>query len=1077
MQARERSRKYDWMGAADLQRRAIEQLGDGINPLEEGRVIELLARSYFKGAFQSKTHEEFKERMRLAESSYDQASSRYEALGLRGLFERSKARGLFATYWLESGSQGQGETVRRCIELSDDAAMIFESRRDDRELAQTHEDTLNYLKEAFWFVSEWKQLNEILERGVDLGEKAVRSFENLGDDEDLLESLSLTVWFTTDVAFYAAQHERFRELEEMSRKLATRMRGLSHRIGEPYTVCLANEAAGLVEHFYGSTGKALELFEAAASMAETVMDSYLTAQLLILATINAFYEGFGTEDAEGRREMYGKGEALAKDALEHFMISLQADWIGQAYSWQADIHTYLALHVETDVERKKQELQRAIEIARKGVMVREVATETMSVGHTLAKALYFLSTLETDADEKERLLKEALPVREKTVRVAELVTPYSWEAGIVRNYQALIRAEQAKMEQDPSKKLELLENAASDMQRCIDVCSERARTGEMAPLAQYSEWYGDILVQLYRLSAKPEISSRAIMAYENSILYQTKAGHVSPIASLRWKIAGVHDAVGDYGGAAEVFRRASEDYRLGGTKVPALSTTFNELASYMDGWAMIEDARVHHEREQYSQASEDYEKASGLLQRTKEWSLLSKHYGACSLLEQGEASSRLEKPEPSIEAFSRAATSFQEAAADLENKVKETLAPKQRQELEEWIRISKVRERYCSGRVELEEARLLDKKGDEEASSRKYLSASQKFGALLPAAPSSQSRDEMETLMLFCEAWAKMKEAESESSPELYGIAGESFMKAQRATARKRFRILAQANASICRALEAGTRFRLTQNTQLYSEIKKHMQTAVDYYQEAGFENAADWTRATQRLFDALTYLSNAEAEIESKKKTELYHLAEKYLDLAAKLYGEAGFSKRKDEVLKHLRRVREDKQILLSPVEVLSENPAVSEAPGTPVSLVRDQAMGLERFEVASVVGNLNVSQKELGVGSSVTVELEIANVGKTAATLIKLESVAPHGFELDRENMTHRVEDNYIDMRGRRLEYLKTHEVKVALTAVRKGEFELRPRILFADEKGNYRSYEFEPTALTVKELGISGWLKGPK
>jgi hypothetical protein len=66
---------------------------------------------------------------------------------------------------------------------------------------------------------------------------------------------------------------------------------------------------------------------------------------------------------------------------------------------------------------------------------------------------------------------------------------------------------------------------------------------------------------------------------------------------------------------------------------------------------------------------------------------------------------------------------------------------------------------------------------------------------------------------------------------------------------------------------------------------------------------------------------------------------------------------------------------------------------------------------------------------------------------------------------------------MKGKRLEYLKTHEVKISMKAIRKGTFELRPRILFIDEKGNYRSYDFEPTALTVRELGISGWLRGPK
>ncbi len=49
--------------------------------------------------------------------------------------------------------------------------------------------------------------------------------------------------------------------------------------------------------------------------------------------------------------------------------------------------------------------------------------------------------------------------------------------------------------------------------------------------------------------------------------------------------------------------------------------------------------------------------------------------------------------------------------------------------------------------------------------------------------------------------------------------------------------------------------------------------------------------------------------------------------------------------------------------------------------------------------------------------------------------------------------------------------------MKAVQKGAFELRPRILYVDEKGSYRSYEFEATAVTVRELGISGWKKGER
>ena len=68
-------------------------------------------------------------------------------------------------------------------------------------------------------------------------------------------------------------------------------------------------------------------------------------------------------------------------------------------------------------------------------------------------------------------------------------------------------------------------------------------------------------------------------------------------------------------------------------------------------------------------------------------------------------------------------------------------------------------------------------------------------------------------------------------------------------------------------------------------------------------------------------------------------------------------------------------------------------------------------------------------------------------------------------------------MDLKANRLEYLKRHELKIPLKARRKGSYKLSPRIMFVDERGNYKSFEFEPVALSVRELGISGWLKGPK
>lgn len=51
----------------------------------------------------------------------------------------------------------------------------------------------------------------------------------------------------------------------------------------------------------------------------------------------------------------------------------------------------------------------------------------------------------------------------------------------------------------------------------------------------------------------------------------------------------------------------------------------------------------------------------------------------------------------------------------------------------------------------------------------------------------------------------------------------------------------------------------------------------------------------------------------------------------------------------------------------------------------------------------------------------------------------------------------------------------MSVKLKARKKGKFVFTPRIQFTDEAGEQKSLILEQVTLTVKELGIRGWLKG--
>ncbi len=115
--------------------------------------------------------------------------------------------------------------------------------------------------------------------------------------------------------------------------------------------------------------------------------------------------------------------------------------------------------------------------------------------------------------------------------------------------------------------------------------------------------------------------------------------------------------------------------------------------------------------------------------------------------------------------------------------------------------------------------------------------------------------------------------------------------------------------------------------------------------------------------------------------------------------------------------------------------------------------------------------------IGENLSIELELVNAGKGSALLTKVTEIIPKGFELAGKPEACRVEDSYINLKGKRLDPLKTEEVKLVLKPTVQGTFSLKPTVLYLDENGKYKSHEPEPVLIVVKELGIKSWLKGER
>jgi len=264
----------------------------------------------------------------------------------------------------------------------------------------------------------------------------------------------------------------------------------------------------------------------------------------------------------------------------------------------------------------------------------------------------------------------------------------------------------------------------------------------------------------------------------------------------------------------------------------------------------------------------------------------------------------------------------------------------------------------------------------------------------------------------------------------------------------------------------------------MHTAAVQYLESAAKYYVNAGLQKASEYAEATELLFDAYVHMDKAKRESDPEKKTKLYMMAEKVLQTSAGSFMKAEHPEKREQVLRLLEKVKKERELAVSLAELLHAPSIVSATTAFPTPTpTHEAAVGLEKFENADIQANIITRQKELKIGENLHLEIELVNAGKSPALLIKVTEIIPEGFDLTEKPEIYRVEDSYLNMKGKRLDPLKTEEVKLTLKPKVQGIFPIKPKILYLDENGKYKSHEPEPITITVKELGIKGWLKGEK
>jgi hypothetical protein len=1087
-QAERLEKDYDWLKAAESYEKALKLLPED-DLSRKAETYERLGYAFYRAAFQAESNDGFRQTLREAVADYGKAKEHYQKVNdpNMGRTVRCEAMIAYMGYWLAPEASEKKRLLGECWRLTEDSLRASGESGEAREYGKTYNQLSASALLRFCFEWDYQAGKKIIREVADHGEAGIKLLCTIDEPNELAKVYAKTAFALSLFACYFLDTDEKENCVRKAQGYWTKAKEASEDSAGLEMLCPVPCAHDLL--WGGGSEEALANIEKALEHGRRTRDKFIIGSALDWLAYHTAWTVVRIDDydelAKGDRGVIQYAEEAKRQYSVIAFVSPRADAV-----WIEAIHAHpsVVFFRETDLAKKHDMLERAIRAGRDALEPAETSGYPYAIMYLhlhLSANLWLFAEIESSPEEKEKLLEEAVQHGEEGSRIGEQLEPLVyWDLGQYRLNLARTKCGLADLARDPETKKSMLQAAILESENAMKLLVKEVnfqpekKTAMFRWLGYWQYLAGSWWIRLYRLTCDREHLRKAAEAFTEAIESFQKVNLTSDIAECYWKIAQAYDELDDHMASAENFCLASDSFKGAAEKIPQLKGFYEDHACYMQAWGEIEKARHHHEREEYGLAKEHFEKAAELHRSLKRWGYLEPNYSAWARVEDAEELSRKEQCEEALHAFEQAIRLFQETKKSIQENLAKIEDAEEKKVATQISEATDRRREYCKARMAIEEAKILDKKGNHSASSEKYCSAAAILQKMFQAAESEQEKRELGLILTLSRAWAKMTQAEAEGSPELYLEASKLFEEAKEFSPNERARMLALGHSRFCRALEAGTRFADTMDTALYTAATKHLEGAANYYAKAGFKNASEYAKATGLLFDAYAQVDKAKGEGDPERKAKLYAMAEKVLQTSAGAYMKAEHPEKSEQVQTLLEKVREERELATSLTEVLHAPTIVSTtAAFTTPSPTKEEAVGLERFEHADVQANIIARQKELKVGEDLDLEIELVNAGKGPAVLIKVTEVIPEGFDLSQKPEAYRVEDSYLNMKGKRLDSLKTEDVKLVLKPKVQGVFPLKPKILYLDENGKYKTHEPEPVTITVKELGIKGWLKGER
>jgi KaiC/GvpD/RAD55 family RecA-like ATPase len=1056
-ETREKEKEFNWLEAAKSYEHALISNSKSVCDVAES--WKKIGFCYSMASRQSYSLEDFKKIRVLAAGAYEKAGNFFnqeEGLIVQGMSIECFALAEYVRSWGASNSQEKDKILNKCAILSLQALEKFKKAKENLGYGRVCNLLSQCLFDRVYIATLEKDKRKFVQEGLNVSEDAISVFTKLDEKTDLILAFSLA---TLQSWYYANIGEEEKVRKEYAEK------------------CLDYSKKAL--------DLSAEVDKEMWDISSFIKDNYFKG---IASYLLAFVTDLmipGEANPTKKKRLYEDVIRYSENSIKSLLPVGQDGAIAEVYLVYPQSYSSLAREYALVPKEKLALSKMAVRIGEKGLehALRSGSTDAIASNlHSLSKAYHYYSNLEPRKHEKPELLKNSLRYRKEEIKlVQEAFTSNFWILGVGLIYAAQTETALASLETNDDQKGMLLGDAINDMSKGVPLCEKwvdsigsRTVPTLVATVAGFEDKFGSILKENYLLTEDNSNLTKAIEVYDDAAENFKKVDLPSRVAESYWKIASDLDVLGNYDRAAENFGKAFAGYKVAAKKIEQFSDFYIDYSNYMKAWSSVENAKLSHFNSDYPSAMRYYQKASSLLGQSKTWNYLSLNFYAWSILEQAEDLSKQDNSKKSIRSFENATKYLRESKKNLEEKIELINRSDEKNLVTSLIEASEARETFSLGRIAIEEAKILDKKGKYVLSSDKYGDAAKLFQKITTDY-SEQIKVEAKPLVFLCQAWEKMKLAEAKNSPILFEEASDLFKKAKEYAANEGAGLLALAHSSFCKALESGSEFEITRSKSIYKETKKHLQAAANYYLRAGFADFSEYTKATQNLFDAYVFMDDAKKETDPAKEAKHFLMAEKVLGVALNSFSKAKHEEKTALVGRLLDKAKEERALAVSLSEVF-HSPGVTSSTGgfTTISPTYEMAVGLERFEHADIQAKLILPSEEINVGEDLKLKIQLINVGKEPVLLAKIENILPASFQMVRVPDGFVFDNLQLTVIGKQLEPLKTEEITLTLRSFKSGTFEFRPKIKCVDETGEELIFHVEPATYSVSDAVLSGRIR---